>query len=282
MEEAAYQSKYHLILTHSAENAGRERDAILTLEAERVDGIMISMAQNVEDFRLYEQMIDLGMPIVFFDRCVQGIGASCVSLDDEESSYRITGHLLAHGYTHLAHLSGSQKVSIGRSRLLGFRRALQERGIECREDLIIESGFQEADGYRAMKRLLINSVDPRPQAVVAVNDPAAFGAAKAILEHGLRIPEDIALVGFSDDIRAELMPTPLTTVRQPAYEVGKRAAQKLIAIVEGTSHQAENIQLQGEIIIRQSCGRRHPKTDPAGLATRGRSIKAAEKTPLPA
>lgn len=254
IEEVAYQARYHVILTHSAELADREKDAILTLEANRVDGILISTAQSVEDYDLYRQVIQLGMPIVFFDRCVRGIGASCVSIDDEESACRITKHLIDHGYERIAHLCGPQKVSIGRARLTGFKKALREKGTPAYNELIIESGFQEADGYVAMERLLRLPVHLQPRAVVAVNDPAAFGAIKAIHEKGLRVPDDIALVGFSDDIRAALVLAPLTTVRQPAYEVGKRAAQKLIAVIEGTSPDIEDIVVKTDVVIRRSCG----------------------------
>ena len=254
IEEATYRAHYHLILTHSAEDAKREKDALLTLESERVDGILISTAQSVQDHSLYQHMIRLGLPIVFFDRCVHGIGASCVSIDDEESARRITEHLIDHGYTRIAHLSGPQKVSIGRSRLNGFKSALADRKIPCYDQLIVESGFQETGGYQAMKKLLSFPRERRPRAVVAVNDPAAFGAIKAIQEQGLSIPGDIAIVGFSDDIRAALMPTPLTTVRQPAYEVGKLAAQKLLAFVEGKSPAIEEIIVKTEQVIRRSCG----------------------------
>jgi DNA-binding LacI/PurR family transcriptional regulator len=254
MEEIAYQAQYRLILMHSAEDAEREKDAILTLESERVDGILISMAQSVENYQLYRQVIQRGVPIVFFDRCVPGIGASCVSLDDEESARRITNHLIRHGYTRIAHLSGPQKVSIGRARLAGFKRALDEHNLPCHGDFIVESGFQEEGGYSAMKTLLSLPPDRRPRGVVAVNDPAAFGAINAILERGLRIPQDIALVGFSDDIRAGLMPSPLTTIRQPAYEIGKRAAAKLIADIETGSRHIEDIVVRAEEVIRESCG----------------------------
>jgi DNA-binding LacI/PurR family transcriptional regulator len=270
MEEVAYQAHYRLILMHSAESAEREKDAILTLESERVDGILISMAQDVEDYQPYRQMIELGVPIVFFDRCVQGIGASCVCLDDEESAFRITTHLIEHRYRTIAHLSGPQKVSIGRARLSGFRRALSDHGLQCCDEWIVESGFQENDGYVGMKTLLALPQDKRPRAVVAVNDPAAFGAIKAIKECGLRIPEDIALVAFSDDIRAGLMSTPLTTIRQPAYEVGKRAAQKLIGILEGDSPEVENIILHGVEVIRESCGLGHQT-----LAISDQAVKAS-------
>ena len=254
IEEVAYKARYDLILTHSAEDARRERHALRTLESKRVDGILISMAESVGDYKVYSDLIGIGVPLVFFDRCAVGIGASCVSIDDEESAKRITEHLLAHGYKRIAHLSGPKDMSIGRARLNGFKRALANRNIPCYSELIVESGFHESGGYAAMKKLLALPPNLAPRAVVAVNDPAAFGAIKAIQEKGLRIPEDIAIVGFSDDIRAALMPIPLTTVRQPAYEVGKRAAQKLLALIEGKSTSVEEIIVNTEQVIRRSCG----------------------------
>ncbi len=254
IEEVTYNLGYQLILMHSAEEGKREEDAIRTLEAKRVDGILVSVAQTVEDYRLYKQIVRQGVHVVFFDRCVPGIGASCVSIDDEESSRRITEHLVEHGYRRIAHLSGPARVSIGKARLAGFLRALEGNGVPVHRELIVESGFHESGGYDGMRQLLDLRVEQRPRAVVAINDPAAYGAMKAITERGLRIPEDIAIVGFSDDIRSALMQTPLTTIRQPAYEVGKRAAQQLFAEIEGSSEPSDQITVKTELVLRRSCG----------------------------
>jgi DNA-binding LacI/PurR family transcriptional regulator len=254
IEEVAFLSKYQLILTHSAEKAGREADAIRMLESKRVDGILLSMAQSVEDYSLYRKMVRLSVPFVFFDRCVFNIGASCVSVDDEESAKGITMHLIDHGYERIAHLRGQMRVSVGRNRLTGFKKALAERNIPLHKELIIESGFDEMGGYESMNTLLSLPKRLHPRAVVAVNDAAAFGAMLAIEEHGLRIPQDIAIVGFSDDIRAALVNPPLTTMRQPAYELGKRAALKLLDIIEGRSDSIDEIIIKNEQVIRRSCG----------------------------
>ena len=138
IEEVIYDFGYHLILTHSAEDAKRELDAIMTLESKRVDGILISMAQTVTDHKIYRHIIKSGLPIVFFDRCVTGIGANCVSINDEESARKITIHLIEHGYDHLAHLAGPKEVSIGNSRLNGFLRACSENGIRQGNIVVIE------------------------------------------------------------------------------------------------------------------------------------------------
>ncbi len=254
IEEVTYRLGYHVVLTHSAENAMRERDAIRTLESKRVDGILISMAQSVNDNAAYRDVMRHGTTLVFFDRCVPGIGASCVGIDDEDSARRITAHLVGHGCRRIAHLSGPQRMSVSRARLAGVRKALREAGLTLPGELVVESGFQEEGGYEAMRRLLDLPVRNRPEAVVAVNDPAAFGAMKAIEERGLRIPDDVAIVGFSDDIRSALMPIPLSTVRQPAYEVGKRAAEQLFAHIDGKGDIADQIVIKAELVLRRSCG----------------------------
>lgn len=254
IEEIAYQKKYQLILTHSAEQADREQKAIETLRGQRVDGIMVSCSQTTTDFGFYQDLESTGIPIVFYDRCIEGIGLSCVSVDDKAGAKKITQHLIDHGYTRIAHLSGASGISIGRKRLEGFREAMRENGIEIIEDLIVEASLQEKGGYDAMKKILNLPEDKWPRAIFAVNDPAAFGAIEAIKEHDLRIPEDIAIVGFSDDIRAALLPVPLTTVHQPAYKVGKQAAQKLLDLIEDENEGNENIEVLTELKIRSSCG----------------------------
>ena len=254
IEDATYSAGYHLILTHSAEDYNRELDAINTLRSKRVDGILISTAQTVTDHSTYEEIIRIGIPIVFFDRIARDVGASCVSIDDENCCAMITEHLITHGYKSIAHLGGPATVSIGKERLSGFRKALKRHGLTFKPELIVQSGFHENGGYMAMEKLLRLPLGERPNAVVAVNDPAAFGAMKAILEHKLRIPEDIAIVGMSDDVRAELASTPLTTIRQPAYEIGKTAAATLISEIEGKSKPGKRVIVDTELIVRKSCG----------------------------
>ncbi len=254
IEDAAYSAGYHLILTHSAEDDSREKDAIMTLQSKRVDGLLISTAQTVTDHSTYKETIAQGVPIVFFDRVVQNIGATCVSIDDEECCAIVTEHLIGHGYKAIAHLSGPPTVSIGKARMKGYRRALARYGLAVRRDLIVQSGFHEKGGYLAMEKLLQLPAHDRPDAVVAVNDPAAFGAMKAIQEHRLRIPQDIAIVGMSDDVRAELVVSPLTTIKQPAYEIGKAAAEALIAVIEGKEDPGRKIIVQTELMVRKSCG----------------------------
>jgi len=255
IEEVTYEKGYNLILMHSSEDAQREVSAIATLESKQVDGILISIAETVEDFSIYKNLVDEGYHLVFFDRCVKGIGASCVRLNDIESARKITQHLIKkHRYKRIAHLKGPDKISIGKDRLDGFLSAMKENNLKVNKDWIVDAGLKESEGKRAMSKLLDLPKSRQPRAVIAVNAPVAFGAIEAIKERGLRIPEDIAIVAFSDNIRAQLISSPLTTVRQPAYEIGRKAAEKLISSIESEVADVEDIVVNAELVIRRSCG----------------------------
>lgn len=255
IEEVAYKSDYQLFLTNANELFSREKEAIETLRSQRVDGLLISSSLTREDYSFYESIIQGGAKVVFFDRCIENIGASCVSVNDRESSQKITEHLIKeHGYTEIAHLSGPQKVSIGKERLQGYQDALEAHNLALNEEWVIQAGFKEDTGYEAMIKLLEKGEGEHPEAVVAVNDPTAIGAIEAIKEYGLTIPDDIAIVGFTDDIRSSLLDVPLTTVHQPAYQMGEQAAEKLISFIEEDDTTIERIEVPTTLKIRSSCG----------------------------
>lgn len=252
IENVTYETNYQLLLTNSAEKAEREKKALETLLAQQVDGILISCAEETRDVSVYQKIINSGKPLVFFDRCIEGLGATTVRVDDRTGARKMTRHMISHGYKKIACLRGPD-ISIGIERLNGFLDAMKENGIEVREKWIVESGFKEAGGYQAMKQIL-ESDSEVPRAVVAVNDPAAIGAMEAIEEFGYSIPDDIAICGFSNDIRARLLKCPLTTVYQPSENIGRKAAEKLIKVIENREEPVENIDLLTDLVIRESCG----------------------------
>jgi len=255
IEEIAYQKDYQLILTHSSEDATREIKVIESLVSKRVDGILISSAQNVKDLKHYNELLESNYPVVFFDRWMPGLAASSVRTNDEECARLITSHLIEeHGYKKIAHISGPGNVSIGAERLRGFKRAMEEHQLPINDNWIVEAAFDEKTGYQATKKLLNLPEEELPRAIFAVNDSSAFGAMEAIYDEELRIPEDIALVGFSDDKQDKLLNPPLTTVHQPAYEEGKRATQILIDMIEGKSKTIEDVIVKSHLVIRKSCG----------------------------
>jgi len=253
IEEVAYQMDYQLILTNSAENYEREKKAIQTLRSKRVDGILVSCSETTRNFDHFQEVINSGMALVFFDRCIDELDVSKVSVNDKTGAKEMTLHMIGHGYDRIACLHGPD-ISIGKERLDGYKEALLDNNIPINDSLIIESGFLEKGGYRAMDQLLKLPKSKWPRAVVTVNDPVAIGAIKRIEEEGLTVPDDIAIAGFSDDIRAALLKCPLTTVKQPSVEIGKQAAEKLINTIQDSNRPAENIELKTELKIRNSCG----------------------------
>jgi DNA-binding LacI/PurR family transcriptional regulator len=254
IEEATNYKNYQIFLTNTSDSFGKEQKAINALRSKRVDGILVSTSLTTDDFLFYKQIISSGLPLVFFDRGIEDIGASCIGVNDKAASRQITGHLISHHYGRIGYLSGPKRVSIGKERFDGYIEAMTKHNLAIDERLIIENGFNEKGGYEAMNKLLALPKEIRPRAVVAVNDPVAFGAMDAIREAGLDIPNDIAIAGFTDDIRAKLVACPLTTVQQPAYEVGKKAASKLIRTIENKDEPVENVELITTLVIRKSCG----------------------------
>jgi DNA-binding LacI/PurR family transcriptional regulator len=254
IEEATNNKNYQIFLTNTSDSFEKEQKVINVLRSKRVDGILVSSSLTTDDFSFYKQIIKSGLPLVFFDRGVEDIGASCIGVNDKTASRQITEHLISHNYERIGYLSGPKRVSIGKERFDGYIEAMTRHKLKIDERLIIENGFNEKGGYEAMNKLLALPKEIRPRAVVAVNDPVAFGAMDAIREAGLEIPNDIAIAGFTDDIRAKLVACPLTTVQQPAYEVGKKAASKLIRTIENKDETVENVELMTKIVIRKSCG----------------------------
>ena len=254
IEEVTNNKNYQIFLTNTSDSFEKEKKVIGALTSKRVDGILVSSSLTTDDFTYYKQIIGSGLTIVFFDRCIEDIGVSCIGVNDQTASRQITEHLIGHEYKKIAYLSGPRRVSIGKERFDGYLSAMKKHQLEIDERYIVENGFNEKGGYEAMGKLLALPEEVRPRAVVAVNDPVAFGAMEAIKEAGLCIPGDVAIVGFTNDIRAELVSCPLTTVHQPAYEVGKKAASKLIKTIENKSEPAENIELITSLVIRRSCG----------------------------
>lgn len=253
IEKVAYEMNYQLILTNSAENYEREKKAIQTLHSQRVDGILVSCSETTEDFSHFEDLIKSGMPLVFFDRCIDNLGVSTVSVNDKTGAKNITRHMIEHGYKKIACLHGPD-FSIGKKRLDGYKEALIENNLPIDSNLIVKSGFLEQGGYTAMSTLLELPKDQWPRAVITVNDPVAIGAIERIEEAGLSVPGDIAIAGFSDDIRAGLLKCPLTTVKQPSEEIGSEAAETLFKIIQNNNGPPKSIELQTKLVIRNSCG----------------------------
>lgn len=230
IEELAYAAGFTIIVCQSNETYEREVLYTRTLVSHRVAGLLVSLSQathNMDHFKLLQRR---GMPIVFFDRVRSDIDASKVVVDDYNGAFAVVNHLISSGYTRIAHLAGPKNLSISEYRLEGYKNALAQGNLPYNEELVVCGGLDDTDGVVGFQKLL--NLKILPDAVFAVNDPVATGAFVTIKEHGLKIPDDIALAGFSNTNISSLLDPPLTTVEQPSYEIGTTAAKLLLEQID--------------------------------------------------
>jgi len=256
IEDVAYTAGYNVILAQSNESYQRELTDMKALFNSRVDGMLLSISRETTNFDHIESIISKGVPIVFYDRMYNSPTSSKVIVDDYAGSKEAVNHLIQEGCKKIAHLYGVPNLLISKDRLRGYEDALKENKMKVDESLVITCGsgtFEE--GKKATQKLLSQS--SLPDAIFAGNDPMAMGAMMAIKEKGLKIPQDIAIVGFSNWFFGELMEPSLTTVDQPGFEMGQEAARILIREIEmkdkeDFESQSETKVLKTRLVIRNS------------------------------
>lgn len=257
IEDVAYKAGYNVILTQSNESFQRETTDIKALFNSRVDGMLISLSRETTNFDHIESMMAKGVSIVFFDRVYDNKNTSKVIVDDFSGAKEATLHLIAQGCKRIAHLEGPPNLGITKQRLEGYMEALKESNMPVDRNLIVScpQGTIE-QGREATEKLL--AMTPMPDAIFSTNDPAAMGAMQAIKAKGLKIPNDIAVMGFSNWLFCSLMDPPLSSVDQPGFEMGQEAAKLLIRQIEMRSKQQdidpqpETKELKTRLIVRES------------------------------
>ena len=235
-----------LFLFHTEEEEEKIHGRLLT--AGFLDGIIIASSHFSDP--LFPHLIDYGIPFVVLGRQDRYPQVSFVDVDNQTGAYAATSHLLRLGYRRIAHITGPLDMVAGVDRLTGYRQALSDRGRAFDEELVVNGDFTEAGGYVAMQRLL----PARPDAVFAASDQLALGAWRAIREAGLRVPEDLALVGFDDLLPPDTGRPRLTTIRQPVVRSGSEAVNVLIDIIDNGLTPPRRVILDTQLVIRESCG----------------------------
>ena len=266
IEEVVNKKGYRFAVYSSARSVKKEIENINLLKERREEGAIIF--PNWGRFNA-EQIFELkreGILFVLIDRYFRDIVTDTVTVDNTGGAYLAVKHLINLGYKKIAHISGVD-CTANEDRLEGYKRALNEEGILYNPKWVKEivpnnrNGsirFEPDDigGYKEVKRLL--SLKDKPEAIFAGNDYLALGALKAIKEAGLRVPEDIALVGFDDLRFSSTLEVPLTTISQPKFEIGKKATEILINKIEankkGNEINPKQVVLPVKLVVRQSCG----------------------------
>ncbi len=232
IEDVAYKAGYSIFVCKSNEDYTREIINTRSLLSYSVAGIIVSISQTTQDTDHFDVVKMRNIPLVFFDR-VCDIKANKVVVNDEQGAFEAVEHLIQSGYKRIVHLAGPTHLEISKNRIKGYRAALEKNGIQFRKEYIIDGGLDEEDGIRGFKKLM--KLSPKPDAVFCVNDPVAIGVFMQCKEKKIRIPRQLAIVGFSDNPIASLINPPLTSVSQPAYEMGSIAAKMLLEEINSKS-----------------------------------------------
>ncbi len=248
IERAASARHYRVLLAHSHESYERETMEITLLREFRVDGFVLAPAGRPGQTAAYRRLRRLRIPFVFVDRYKPGVAASCVVTDFQAGARAVARHLLARGYRRWGYLAGPPGMVMSRE----HRRGLRDPGVQATPLLAwreVVAGFEEADGYRAVRDLWRA---PRPDAIVAINDRVALGAYRFLKERGVRIPGDTALVGFSNLALTDLLDVPLTTVAEQTDEIGRQAFALLWEAIQRPETPPRTVRLEPRLIVRQS------------------------------
>lgn len=222
---------YRVLITLSNNSIAQEKKQVKLLFNTKVDGVIVSLANETKNAKHFNILKEYEIPIVMFDKVNDIFQCNKVKIDDKYSAYMATEHLIKKGCKKIAHIRGPKNPSNAIARFLGYKEALQENGMEFNPDWVKECeevNFEEGFNYTME---LLKSKN-RPDGIFAVTDQVAVGAIRAAQELGIKIPQELKIIGFSDSQIAQIIKPSLTTIHQPGYEIGERAAKLLIEEIE--------------------------------------------------
>lgn len=249
IEDVAYKNGYVLIVCNFSQDEEKEKLYIDTLQSESIDGLIA--APSSEENEKIINLVKSGMPLVCVDRGLNGVDVDLVLVENRNGAYAATEYLAKSGYKRIAYISGIPALPSSRQREKGYLDALVANGISIDRELIKYGDSRHESGVKLCNELL-NLPNP-PDAIFTGNNLITLGALETIHKRNLKIPDDIAIVGFDDMYWSISLNPPLTAVRQPAHEIGKRAAELLIQRINDPSRPTVNMTLKTELMIRSSC-----------------------------
>ena len=249
-EDTARSQGYSVILSNTDGSGDLESQAVRILRSKRVDGMLIHPMQVS-----YDHLMELkaaGIPLVLLNRHIDALDVDYVINNNLSGAYQAVTHLLSLGHRRIAHVTGPLQISSVQERLAGYRKGLEEVGLPFDRDLVVHGRLDMEEGYRATEALL--GQHPEITAFFLYSDLLAIGALKALRCRGYRVPEDVSLVGYDDIVFAELLEVPLTTVRQPIYEIGRRGMEVLLELVQEPEAERirQHVVLEPQLVVRRS------------------------------
>jgi DNA-binding LacI/PurR family transcriptional regulator len=262
IESIAYSKGYNVIISQSHESYERELINMDFLSSRSVDGFLISVSTETKDFSHITDLYERGLPIVFVDRVVASIDTHKVMADNFKGAYEATAHLIKNGYTCIGHLANSEYLSITKERAAGYKQALEDAKIEFNENYIqhcLHGGMIYEEVDNAMNAMM--NQKKKPDAIFASADKLTTNCMRYCRANNIIIPDDLAIVGFSNLDLTELLSPSLSVVRQPAFDMGELAADLLIKTIESKRPVTdfETKMLPAELFIRESSEKKKKK-----------------------
>ncbi|MFW5985865.1 MAG: LacI family DNA-binding transcriptional regulator [Halanaerobiales bacterium] len=247
IEEMGHRQEYNIMICNTDSDPERERTYLELLVNRLVDGVIL-MEPEIDGFELSQ--ISKNYPVVQCCEYKEELDVSHVSIDNVAAGYTAVNHVLSLGHTRIGMISGYNRLLSAKQREEGYKKALEEAGIDYDPGLIKLGSYGYTGGLRAAKELL--AMKDRPTAIFAISDITAIGAIKAIKEKGLKVPDDMAVVGFDNTSIASMYEPGLTTISQPRFDMGKIAMKVLLKLIKSEENEPESIYLEHELIIRES------------------------------
>ena len=257
MEKVANAAGYNLLISQSSETVKKEILSTSTMYHSRVDGLMVSLASDTENTSHFDALIKKGIPLIFFDRVPQHNSCTNIVIDNYKVAYDATKHLIDEGCKRIVHIAGNLKRNVYADRFKGYEHALADNGIEKDADLILISSLSMEAGPEATEYIL--NLSPRPDGIFAANDAVAVGCMQALKLAGIKIPQEIAVIGFNNDPLCRVIEPNLTSIDYPGHEMGELAATTLINQLTGKKEpNVSRLVLRSELVIRESSQKSKP------------------------
>jgi LacI family transcriptional regulator len=252
IEKITTEAGYDIIIAHSGESFEKEKANVLNLFHKRVDGLIASLSFDTTSLDHFIPFEKKGIPVVFFDRVEENSDTIKVVIDNYRAGYLATQHLIEQGCRRIAIVTASLKRNVYAKRYKGYTEALSDRNIPLDDSRVLVKDLSEQSGIECALDLV--AMDPMPDGVFITNDFVAAQCMKTLKEHGIRIPDDIAVVGFNNDAISRIMEPTLTTIDYPGAELGKIAARNLIDHLQGNKDlgQTTTIIVRSELLVRES------------------------------
>lgn len=254
IQEVAYSKDFYVTLFLTNDSPERELAIIQNLAVSSFDGLLVSVSSNSNSCDHFQELINNGLPVVFFDRVASDIKTSKVMQDDHNGAFEAVEHLIKKGYRRIAHIAGPKGLSFTQKRLRGYIDALAKHNIPVREEWIIYSGFTQESGEKDTYELL--NCRQKPDSIFAVNDRKAVGAIIALKNKKVIVGKEMGVVGFTNDPIATIISPTLSTIAEPAFEIGKISCELLIKHIKKRNFLPEEIILPCPLIVRESTTKR--------------------------